>query len=84
MCVICQISLETALSLGLMYQPTPADQEKILMMNQRIERIIQQPSRSKVLESKLDQWIVSLPPQSASTYIPLIAKQLVEYNKTIY
>jgi hypothetical protein len=85
MCVVCEISVQTVLQLGLSYAPHPIDQEQLLMINQRVERIVQNPVALDYLDRRVDEWIGSIDAKDPrNLYTPTVLKNIVDYNKVIY
>lgn len=85
MCVICSLATNTLISLWLSYQPTQADLNKILELNQRIEQIIQKEKKANMLDIAIQKAISSKVKRGEkATRMLFTMQELTEYNRQIY
>lgn len=84
MCIVCQIGTNVIMTIGLVYQPTQADVDLLLEINQRISQIQQiSPVTLQRLKTRINMLQNQSQPQKNQYYLETL-EWLIEYNQMIY
>jgi hypothetical protein len=83
MCIVCSLTTNVVLSLGLTYQPNQADYDLMINLNRVIEQQVIHGD-VKTLQKKINRIAQQKPLHTRDRFIAESIGELIEYNQTIY